>query len=183
MSQPSSSYQYDGDNRLTVANAQHYAYDGHGHRLAAIRNGVTTRYVLDLATPTSQVLMERDSAGNPTAYYVYALGLVARISPSGDARYYHYDANGNTVALTNTSGLVTDAYAYSPFGELLTQQGGTPNPFRFLGQFGVMHEGDGINYVRARYYHPATGRFLNKDPLSGTVEAGQTLNPYVSSPV
>ncbi len=183
MSQPGGSYQYDGDNRLTVANAQHYAYDGHGHRLAAIRNGVTTRYVLDLATPLSQVLMERDSAGNPTAYYVYGLGLVARISPSGDARYYHYDANGNTVALTNTSGLVTDAYAYSPFGELLTQQGGTPNPFRFLGQFGVMHEGDGINYVRARYYHPATGRFLNKDPLSGTVEAGQTLNPYVSSPV
>ncbi|MBK8639209.1 MAG: DUF1566 domain-containing protein [Chromatiaceae bacterium] len=178
LSQPGGSYQYDGDNRLIVANAQHYAYDGQGHRLAATRSGVITRYVLDLATPLSQVLMERDSAGSAVAYYIHGLGLIARISPSGDARYYHYDANGNTVALSDAGGLLTDAYAYSPFGEPLAQQGSTPNPFRFLGQFGVQQEGNGLNFVRARYYHPATGRFLSKDPVSGKPESGQTLNHY-----
>jgi RHS repeat-associated protein len=178
LSQPGGSYQYDGDNRLTVANGQGYAYDGQGHRLAATRSGVTTRYVLDLGAPLSQVLMERDSADNPIAYYVHGLGLNARITPSGDARYYHYDANGNTVALTDTGGLITDAYVYSSFGDGLGQQGSTSNPYRFLGQFGVQNEGNGLNFVRARYYHPATGRFVSKDPLKGKPEAGQTLNAY-----
>lgn len=178
LGQPGGSYQYDAADRLTVANGQRYAYDGQGHRLAATRGGVATRYVLDLAGSLSQVLMERDGAGNPTAYYVYGRGPIARIDPVSGARYYHYDANGNTVALTGPTGAITDAYAYGPFGEPLAQQGGTANPFRFLGQFGTMREGNGIDYLCARYYHPATGRFLSKDPLGGTVESGQTLNRY-----
>lgn len=178
LTQPGGTYRYDAENRLILANGQSYLYDGQGNRLAATRGGVTTRYVLDLVAPLSQVLMERTVAGTPIAYYVHGLGLIARITPSGDTRHYHFDANGNTLALSDADGRITDAYAYSPFGELLGQTGSTPNPFRFLGQFGVQHEGNGLQYVRARYYHPATGRFISKDPLSGSAENGQTLNRY-----
>ena len=38
-----------------------------------------------------------------------------------------------------------------------------------------MEEGDGLKYMRARFYDDTTGRFLNQDPLG--FRAG--VNPYV----
>jgi len=34
-------------------------------------------------------------------------------------------------------------------------------------------------YICARYYDPAAGRFLTRDPVAGTVLAPQTMNRYV----
>jgi RHS repeat-associated protein len=39
------------------------------------------------------------------------------------------------------------------------------NPFRYVGQYGVMHEGNGLYYMRARYYQPELRRFLGEDPI------------------
>lgn len=120
-----------------------YQYDGAGNRLARTTAGTTTRYVLDLNGTLSKVLMETDSANTPTAYYLHGLGLVARIKPDGTVSYYHYDSRGSTVALTDQTGNITDAYAYDPFGRLAGSQGATVNPFRYVGRFGVMDEGNG----------------------------------------
>ncbi|RLB40183.1 MAG: hypothetical protein DRH12_10460, partial [Deltaproteobacteria bacterium] len=40
-----------------------------------------------------------------------------------------------------------------------------PNPFRYVGRFGVMDDGSGLLYMRARYYDPELGRFITKDPI------------------
>ncbi|MEQ1822262.1 MAG: hypothetical protein ABL949_07120 [Fimbriimonadaceae bacterium] len=40
------------------------------------------------------------------------------------------------MALINDAGVVTDTYAYWPYGELRTSTGTTTNPFKFCGAWG-----------------------------------------------
>jgi RHS repeat-associated protein len=49
------------------------------------------------------------------------------------------------------------------------------NPFQFGGRFGVMHEANGLEFMRARFYSPAAGRFTAQDPIR---LAGGDLNLY-----
>ncbi len=134
----------------------------------------------------SQILCETNSGGTISAYYIYGLGLLAKITSDGTQCYYHYDGLGSTVALTNQSGTLTDRYAYSPFGEIANTQGSTYNPFKYVGQFGVMTEPDNTLFMRARFYDPSIGRFLSKDPVDGSLNNPTTLHPYLyasSNPV
>ena len=176
-------YGYDFDDRLVRAEtgvAQFdFGYNGLGQRLFRVANGLETRFVLDPSGPLSRVLMETDASGTPSAYYVHGLGLTARIAADGATRWYHYDSRGSTVALTNGSGVVTDSYAYDPYGVVLATSGGTANPFRYVGREGLMDDGSGLLYVRARYYDPDTGRFVSKDPKPGEDTESQSLNRYL----
>ncbi len=174
---------YDYENRLLQSAIQGgtnvYEYDGGGNRVSATRDGVVTHYVLDRNTPLVQVLAETDSGGTPRAYYIYGLGLISKIDASGAVHYYHFDSRGSTVALTDSSGQITDAYAYDPFGQSRASAGPTDNPFRYLGRHGVVDEEDGLLYVRARYYFPNHGRFVTKDPTTGKDGDSQSLNRYI----
>jgi len=67
-------------------------------------------------------------------------------------------------------------YAYTPFGIIANQQETINQPFKFVGQHGVMTEPNGLYYMRARYYDPEVGRFISEDPLG--VEGGD-VNLYV----
>ena len=49
------------------------------------------------------------------------------------------------------------------------------NSFRFGGQHGVMDDGNGLHYMRARYYDAELGRFFQVDPIGFP---GGDLNPY-----
>ena len=175
-------YTYDFEDRLKQSTiggtASQYQYDGLGHRYAKTNAGATIHYVLDLNGTLSKVLMETDATGAANAYYVYGLGLISRISAAGVASYYHFDTRGSTIALTDAAGTVTDKYAYDPFGNLTNSQGTTSNPFKYVGQYGVMDEGNGLHYIRARYYDAQIGRFINKDPKMGNDQDGQSLNRY-----
>lgn len=154
-----------------------YVYDGDGRRVARISGGQTTRYVLD---PTGgdvySVLAETDGSNQVLRYYLYGEGLVSQIAGS-DHRYYHFDQGGNTLALTDDRGVVTDRYAYEPFGNT-TVQGSSHNPFRFVGEHGVMDDGNGLLHMRARYYRPDLRRFVSLDALNGQVTDPMTLNRY-----
>jgi len=176
-------YSYDPEDSLVGVNkaaldVQH-TYDGLGNRIARNVNGDKRGYVLDLLGSMSQVLCETDANDSITAYYIYGAGLLARISSSGDYRYYHYDGLGSTVALTDANGVITDRYSYLPFGELANAEGTTENPFEYIGQLGVMTEPDGTLFMRARFYDPLTGRFLSVDPAKGTYADPSSLYPYV----
>ena len=74
-------------------------------------------------------------------------------------QHYHYDNIGSTIAITDSSGAIVNKYAYDAYDKVLSQVEGVANPFKFVGAFGVMDEGNGLPYMRARYYDPATGRF------------------------
>jgi len=165
-------YTWDYENRLTEISQNspyknlQYKYDAMGNRIARVEGGTWTKYVLDLTGDMSRVLAETDGSGNITAYYVYGLGLVSRITPAEERKFYHYNNRGDTIALTDGSQDITDSYVYDEFGKLLDSLGSTPNPFKFVGQYGVMDEGDdGLYFMRSRYYNSIGGRFLSEDPL------------------
>jgi RHS repeat-associated protein len=60
---------------------------------------------------------------------------------------------------------VASSYAYDPFGQILSQQETAPQPFKYVGQYGVMAEPNGLYYMKARYYDSSVGRFISQDPL------------------
>jgi RHS repeat-associated protein len=163
--------------QLSLTNT--FTYDGLGSRLARTVNGQARRFVLDRLGALTQVLVENDTNNSPVAYYVYGLGLAGRISSSGTVATYHFNIQGSTVALTDSSGKVTDSYAYDSFGVLANSDGDSPQPFRYLGLYGILDDSAGLLYARARYFSPQLGRFLTKDAATSKGDDGQTLNRFV----
>jgi RHS repeat-associated protein len=125
-------------------------------------------------------------------YYIYTPGgfLLCSIDAATHAiQYYHADRNGNVLALTGSSGSVTDSYAYGPYGEPLATTGNSPQPFRWLGAWGVRTDAVSVSgsdqtastlyHIGARWFDPATGRFLSRDPSGARLDEVRTLDPYL----
>ena len=165
---------YDGAHRLTAYGTSTFYYDGANHRLKATRAGVTKKYVYDAS---GNLLVEEDGNGNILKYFIYGKGLLAWYDATAKALYcYHFDGNGNTVAVTDMNQKVVNKYSYSPYGVVEGKFEMQPQPFTYVGQFGVMDEGSGIYYMRARYFDANAKRFISEDPM-GT-DGGDT-NLYV----
>jgi len=75
--------------------------------------------------------------------------------------FYHTDALGSVLALTDQTGTVQTRYAYDPFGNT-TVTGTSTNPFQYTGR---ENDGTGLYYYRARYYSPTMQRFISEDPI------------------
>lgn len=155
------SYTFDYEHRLTAMSGASFNYDDAGNRLMATRNGVTTKYIYDV---TGNLLAEADVNNNITRYYVYGAGLLAMVTPAGQIFNYHFNVTGNTVAMTDQSQTMVNKYAYEPFGRIANQQETIVQPFKYVGQFGVMAETNGFYYMKARYYDSNVGRFISEDP-------------------
>jgi len=163
-----STYVYDDESRLievtTPQGTWTYQYDALGHRTAVIHNGQRTEYLVE-PLGLGDVVGEYDDAGNVIAHYAHGHGLEARLG-SGGAAFYQFDALGSTVALAGLNGSIINQYHYGPFGSLLVPASeAIANPFGFVGQFGVMTEGNGLHFMRQRYYSASDGRFISEDPI------------------
>ena len=87
-------------------------------------------------------------------------------------RFYLADHLGSVRGLADASGAITDSYSYDPYGQRSVVTGATADtPFGYAGQYTDAETG--FQYLRARYYDPATGQFLTVDPL-----VGSTGHPY-----
>ena len=159
-------YQYDELNRLigaaTPSGAWSYQYDAFGNLSSSVDNlDLQTSYLVD---PTGLGDVVGLYQGTQSTHYTYGLGLVSQVSGAG-ANYYDFDAIGSTVGLSGPAGSYLNTYTYQPFGELRSSTGQTPNPFTYVGAFGVMSQTNGLSLMRARFYAPGQGRFLSVDPL------------------
>jgi RHS repeat-associated protein len=65
------------------------------------------------------------------------------------------------------------AAAYTPFGGLRVEEGSEPYLYT-----GKEQDATDLYYFGARYYDPDIGRFITRDPLTGTPATPQTLNRY-----
>ncbi|MEQ1824131.1 MAG: RHS repeat-associated core domain-containing protein [Fimbriimonadaceae bacterium] len=92
-------------------------------------------------------------------------GRIVGVKRNGVYHSHQHDALGNTIALINDAGVVTDTYAYWPYGELRTSTGSTTNPFKFCGAWGYYTDTTGRTYVRARTLRPGLTRWMTVDPL------------------
>ena len=88
--------------------------------------------------------------------------------------YLHQDQLGSTRQLTSATGEVVATFTYGPYGELATSTGTATTPLRFAGEYTDTETG--FVYLRARYYDPATGQFISRDPLTAI-----TGSPYATS--
>ena len=154
-----------------------YQYDALGYLVSQTQNGETTENLIDPlgAGGLGDVVGQFDSTGSTVAQYAYGLGLASQISAAGTSAYYDFDLTGDTTALTGAGGTVLNTYTYLPFGQLFSSTGIVSNPFTFVGQSGVMDGGDGLYFMRNRWYDSDLGRFLSPDP-SGI--NGGTTNMY-----
>ncbi|MEM7595051.1 MAG: RHS repeat-associated core domain-containing protein [Cyanobacteria bacterium P01_A01_bin.83] len=162
-------YSYDDQNLLVSvleANGSltEYEYDIFGNRIATVYNGERTEYLVD-PFGYGDVVGEYDGNGNLTAEYTHGIGLISRTDSSNVAAYYDFNATGSAVGLTGTGGEVLNSYGYLPYGESLFESESINNAFEFVSQWGIMEEANGLDFMRARYYLPSEGRFLNTDPI------------------
>ncbi|MDD4406250.1 MAG: RHS repeat-associated core domain-containing protein [Parabacteroides sp.] len=85
---------------------------------------------------------------------------------SGGVHFPAYDLNGNVMGLVNaTNGIISAKYEYGPFGEVFCSVGDMAkvNPFQFSTKY-TDSETD-LVYYGYRYYSPALGRWLSRDPI------------------
>ncbi|MBN2001895.1 MAG: PKD domain-containing protein [Anaerolineae bacterium] len=174
-------YTWDAANRLARIDYPDgtflaYTYGPDGQRLSRRgRDGALTYYVYD----GLNLVEERDAAGNLLASYVYGgdLDRPYSMKRGGQVYYYLYDRQGSVVGLSDGAGALVARYEYDAWGYLLSETSAVENPFRYTGR-----EWDAeaeLYYLRARYYDPALGRFISRDPL-GMVD-GTNRYSYVSN--
>jgi RHS repeat-associated protein len=95
-----------------------------------------------------------------------ANGRIIAEKRNGQRRYHQHDALGNTIALIDDAGTVTNTFSYWPYGELRSPViGNLPTPFLYCGRWGYYTDTTGRIYVRARTYRPVFTRWLTVDPL------------------
>lgn len=179
-------YEFDINNQLrTISDGFNtlsaYEYDANNNRISQTQfnNGVATetRYVIDQLANLPNVVAETNSQGEANYYYVYGYGLISQIDAANNTHYYHYNPTGHTLALSDADSNTTDNYAYTPYGKT-NRIGQTHNPFLFVGKHGVMDDGNGLHFMRARYYKQDIKRFMSLDELHGEVLSPQSLNRY-----
>ena len=169
------SLNYDSVNRLTSAGNNSYTYDVENTRVKNLCNDVETIYTYNTNAELSQLLVK--TTGGTVTKYVYGIGLIGE-ETSGSFKTYHFDYRGSTVAITDINGTVTDTFAYDSYGNLTRRTGATETIFLYNGSYGVITDGNGLLYMRARYYSPELRRFVNADILMGDINNSATLNRY-----
>ena len=188
-SQNTTNYTWHYENRLTKIDNPSgddyvYEYDGDGMRVRSGHdsgqgNVWDTCFYYDTGAPLYAYLFESDNAKTMTVAYTLDEDGDLICQRRGGSTYCHvYDELGSTRQLLNSNQATTDSYSYYAFGETRSSSGSTANPFKFVGQEGYCDDASTpFQYLRARYYAPAYGRFLSVDPEAPWSEAYR----YVSS--
>ena len=180
-------FTYDAENRLTkvedfvagnptASATSTYSYDGLGRRIEKVANGQTKRYVYD----GEDILLEYDGANVLQARYTHGPGIdePIAVTKGGATFFYHQDGLGTVTDLTNAAGATAKSYAYDAYGNIVDQMGTLDQPYSYTGR--EFDAETGLHYYRARYYDPASGRFLQKDPI-GFLGKDVNLYRYVHS--
>jgi RHS repeat-associated protein len=168
-----SSYLYDAAGNLTSDGAHTYQYDGEG-RITTVDNGSAASYFYDSANRRVKKVV-----GSTTTYYIWqGAQVIAEYSnapaATGGTSYYLADRL-STRMTTDTTGAFKATQDHLPFGD----DGGTTGTsekHRF-----TSYERDGesnTDYAMNRQYGMNNGRFMQPDPIEGSVANPQSLNRY-----
>jgi RHS repeat-associated protein len=95
----------------------------------------------------------------------------------GEWAYALGDALGSLRQWVDDGAHVSYAAGYTPFGEMLWEQGRTESSWNFTGEW--YDANAELVYLRARWYEPGMGSFLSEDPWKGNDEQPLTLNAYL----
>ncbi|WP_260858069.1 RHS repeat-associated core domain-containing protein [Bacillus sp. FJAT-22090] len=115
------------------------------------------------------VLYETDGQNNVVRSYTYSVsGQLLAMKKGTQTFFYHYNAHGDIIALTDQNDEKVSTYAYDAWGNVLEVDEAEQvkdNPYRYAG-YQYDHE-TRLNYLIARYYQPEQGVFLSFDQDPG----------------
>jgi RHS repeat-associated protein len=200
------SYRYDIDGlRITAHEATDSNLDG---VFSAGEQGERTEYLIDSQNVSgySQTLVETtfNATGQAIKRVTYTFGhdeltqTVSTLDPttgtviSTAAHTLSHDGHGSVRMLLDAVGALVQAYSYAAYGELVAIQNsvgqfiGTVNAdnLESLALTNLLYSGEsfdtrlGQQYLRARWYDPAAGRFGSLDSFAGDPSSPLSLNKY-----
>ncbi len=157
-----------------------YKYDVSGRLLARTDSQGERRCLPMPATPLRLDDCALTYAPNPGAEAAEALvfspaGLVSRHGASG-ARYAWAALSGTITAITDDAGAVVGEQSFDAWGNR-TSATGEAIGYGFTGE--RQDAAAGLVFLRARHYHPATGRFLTPDQANAASADPRTLHRYL----
>ena len=171
--QPASTYGlgYSDRNRLTVAQLNgstigSYTYNALGERIQKTAGATATRFIYD----DDQQLLTAEATGSGTRDYVWLDELPVAVvdSVNGGVQglgYITADALGTPRAVATSWGATV--WQWSTTGNAWGEASPTSNGYvlnlRYPGQY--YDAESGTNYNMFRTYEPATGRYLQSDPV------------------
>jgi RHS repeat-associated protein len=129
------------------------------------------RYVYD----RDEVLAELDGAGNVVRRYITRHGIDMLVGVISEGNHYiaGTDSLGTVLGFLDISGEPAGGYQYEAFGAIARSSVSFPNERTFAGR--EYESVSNLYHMRARFYDPDTGQFLQRDPLSGNAASA----PYV----
>ena len=148
-----------------TGNVQENRYDAEGLRFELLENGRRTSFVYH----NGELLQEEGREEQGTSYHLGA-GMEA-FRRGQELSYYHRDEQLSTALVTDGHRNVQNSYQYDAFGMSLGTTEKLNNRIRYTGQ--QYDDVTGQYYLRARYYNPVAGRFMQED-----VYQGDGLNLY-----
>ena len=148
-----------------TGSVQENRYDAEGLRFELLENGRRTSFVYH----DGELLQEEGREEQGTSYHLGA-GMEA-FRRGQELSYYHRDEQLSTVFVTDGQGEIRNSYQYDAFGISLETTEQLNNRIRYTGQ--QYDELTEQYYLRARYYNPVAGRFMQED-----VYQGDGLNLY-----
>lgn len=125
-------------------------------------------YAVDLNAGLTQVLADNVNT------YLYGNSRIAEYAGTTPS-YFLGDALGSVRQLSNASKNVTLAKNYEPYGEVLSSVGGGASMYGYTGE---QTDNTGLVFLRARYFAPTQGRFIQRDTWAGDYNRPQTLNGW-----
>lgn len=144
---------------------QENRYDVENLRFELLENGRKTGFVYH----NGELLHEEGEDEKQTSYHLGA-GIDA-FNRGQELCYYQHDEQLNTALISDRQGEIKNSYQYDAFGAEIEASEQSPNRIRYTGQ---QYDGlTGQYYLRARYYNPILGRFMQED-----VYQGDGLNLY-----
>lgn len=199
MDQPLETFQYDDAGRRVFSfrigggSLHSYSYDALD-RLRSVTSISGGSTLTSLGYDAGGARYRRDETAQPTAFYSpwlevrgtatirlvrgSGIGDVLAEVASADVRVLLSDAGANVVRVASASP-ADDVRRYEAFGSPLSIENPTPVERGFARR---PTEGlTGLIYMRARHYDPATGQFLQVDPMrldTASVYAYARNNPY-----
>lgn len=160
-------YAWDYENRLTSVTLPgsggtvSFKYDPFGRRVYKSSPSSTSIFVYD----EDNLVEEANTSGAAVARYSQGQNIDDPLAMlrSGVTSYYDQDGLGSITSLTNSSAAAAETYTFDSFGKLKNSAGSLTNAFQYAGR--EFDAETGLYYNRARYYDPATARFLSEDPI------------------
>jgi RHS repeat-associated protein len=173
------SYGWDETNRLTSftngSTATSYLYRADGMRVAKDDGTNSSAVYYDGQVP----IETKDTTATSTVITCNAIGArgidwMQKTTGSGSVVAFPlYDAHGNMIATLSRSGSgsysTADLRSYDAWGRIRSGNTTGDPKGRYCGNLGHVEDDESaLIYMRARYYEPDSGRFVNEDPgMSG----------------